>query len=116
MVRVAAIFVSTMQFSGGVGVTTAVPCMPPIGMDGVACHPASGPSATGLLSWVSAIYRELSFHLIIRSRRNFILFIFTGSEPPERGLTLVGLSPFVLIRYALKVELRGILRGGGALS
>jgi hypothetical protein len=50
---------------------------------------------------------ELSFHLITRSRRNFILFIFTGSEPPERGLTLVGLT--------LKVELRGTLRGGGAL-
>jgi hypothetical protein len=45
-----------------------------------------------------------------------ILFIFTGSEPPERGLALVGLSPFVLMRYALKVELRGTLRGGGVLN
>jgi hypothetical protein len=48
MVRVAATFVSAMQFSGGVGVTIAVPCLPPIGMDGVVCHPASGPNASGL--------------------------------------------------------------------
>jgi hypothetical protein len=82
MVRVAVMFVSVLQFSGGVGVTIVVPCLPPIGIDGVACHPASGFSATGLSSWVSAICIELSFHLITRSQRNFILFIFTRSEPP----------------------------------
>jgi hypothetical protein len=52
MVRVAAIFVSAIQFSGGVGITTAVPCLPPIRVDGVECHPVSGFSATGLLSCI----------------------------------------------------------------
>jgi hypothetical protein len=47
-VRVAATFVPAMQFSGGVGMTTAVPCLPPNRVDGMECYPANGPSMTGL--------------------------------------------------------------------
>jgi hypothetical protein len=46
--EVAAMFISAMQFSGGVGMTTAVSCLPLIGVDKVECHPVNGPSMTGL--------------------------------------------------------------------
>jgi hypothetical protein len=81
IVRVAATFVSAMQYSGRVGVITVVLCLPLIRVDRVECHPANGPSMTGLLSWVSVICKELSFYLTARSCKNLILFIFTRSEP-----------------------------------
>ena len=46
---------------------------------------------------------------------SLILLSLVGPDPSKGGLVLTGLSPLVLMRYALKVELVGTLSGGGLL-
>ena len=114
MIWAADTLVSTMTLAGLAEVRVDVPCLPPpTGVDGVLCHSLSGPTDVGFLSCVSVTKITSNLFLLAMSLSILILLSLTGSVPSERGWTRVGFSPLVLIKYALRVELAGMRRGGG---